>query len=206
MTSHVELVPLGEPAAPAVLVRGTVGETSYSYKVVALNARGHSMASDATAISTGNATLSGSNYNQITPPVVTGASGFDIYRTAGGGTQGKIGSVKGRAPFKDTGKVGDSATAPSRNTTGLWLYYTAWDTDANTPMAEDLANHTISLSADGQDGATMANNGDEDAHVEIGNGEYAIQCGAAEVNANTLELSGASSTENVVIVPTRVKL
>ena len=118
----------GAPAAPTISNQGSAGSTSYSYKVVAL-ASGptgqtkRTPASSATTTTTGNATLDGTNFNRITWSAPTGAvnvTGYEVYRTAGGATQGKIGAVAaGVTTLDDTGLAGDSATAPTINYTQM---------------------------------------------------------------------------------------
>src|SRR5271166_715948 len=85
------------PSAPTITPLGIVGSTNYSYKVVALTGagqtRGNSIASAAGSTSTGASVLSTSNYNQLSIPAVPNVVGYDIYRTVGGATQGKIGTV-----------------------------------------------------------------------------------------------------------------
>jgi hypothetical protein len=121
----LSLAPLETPAAPTLTVRGTTGETTYGYKVVAIRGDGHTAASSAATTGDGNATLSGNNRVEITPPYVQGAASYHIYRTTGGATQGKIGSLTPKvvgstqtAVFRDTGKVAEEGEEPDTNTTG----------------------------------------------------------------------------------------
>lgn len=127
------------PAAPTVTPTGTAGTTSYSYKIVAKQGPGTktgsmggttvntTAASTAGSTATGNAALSGTNFNHITWTAPAGSAvgafaGYDVYRTAGGATQGKIGSTAaGVLAFDDTGLVADGTTAPAANTTGVSL-------------------------------------------------------------------------------------
>jgi len=73
------------PSAPVVTPTGTAGTTSYFYKVVALFATGQSAASAEGSTTTGNATLSVTNYNALSGYTVSGATGYNVYRgvTAG---------------------------------------------------------------------------------------------------------------------------
>lgn len=113
---------LASPAAPTVTVEGTAGTTDYSYAIAALDGNGgETAASAATAITTGNATLSSSDYNALSWTAVTGASGYAIYRTASAGTPsttGFIGITNGMS-FNDTGvatsipPVGVATDAPT---------------------------------------------------------------------------------------------
>lgn len=106
------------PYPPIVTQQGTSGATSYTYAIVAKVGVGVSPSARTTTI-TGNAVLSGVNYNAIAWQAVPGASGgYDVYRTAGGATQGIIASVgPGVLVLNDTGLVGDGSVLPLVNTT-----------------------------------------------------------------------------------------
>jgi hypothetical protein len=119
------LTPLATPEAPSLLVHGTAGETTYGYKVVAKKGALHTAASDEETTNSGNATLSPTNHIRITPPYVAGALTYDIYRTTGGSSQGKIGTLTAsnrgttqRAFFVDLGQVAQAGDPPTDNTTG----------------------------------------------------------------------------------------
>lgn len=117
---------LAVPATPTAVVNGTTGATTYTYRVV--GRAGNLMAPSATVSkTTGNATLSAINSITITLVPAPGFLTYDIYRTAGGATQGMIGTVNAAlgnnvsAPtltFTDTGLRADGSTAPTANTTG----------------------------------------------------------------------------------------
>jgi hypothetical protein len=120
-----------DPHAPNVSVGGTPGSTSYTYQVVGLTETGHTAASAAATITNGNATLSRANFNRIVIEPVIGIYAFDIYRTAGGPTQGKIGTVvlaqlrlagsaqsAGGPVLDDSGLKADGTSPPTTNTTG----------------------------------------------------------------------------------------
>ena len=113
-----------DPAAPTVANQGSAGSTTYDYEVVGYTDGGqHTSHSAAGTTGTGNATLNGSNFNRLTWPAVDGVAYYDVYRTVGGASQGKIGRISaglaasGVMTFDDTGLAGDSASAPSSNTT-----------------------------------------------------------------------------------------
>lgn len=129
---------LTTPLAPGVAV-GTTGATTYSYKVVAISGANHSAASPAGTTTIGPAALTcaGNAFLGIVPgdsPPVAGATSYDVYRTVGGATQGKIGSIPVVAGaftfqnggacgfagvvFGDNGLVGDGTTAPASATAG----------------------------------------------------------------------------------------
>src|ERR1700752_139380 len=122
---QIVLSPLADPAAPTLTRRGTAGSTTYSYLVVGFRAPGHTAASEVASLSNGPATLTTLNNIDITPPYVPGVTRWDIYRTVGGATQGKIGQiaplnfgVQQRAFVRDTGRVAVSGDPPDTNTTG----------------------------------------------------------------------------------------
>ncbi len=114
----VELSSLSNPSAPTVTPQGTTGATAYSYKVVALHRQGQTAASSAGSTTTGNATLSSSDFNRITWTAVTNATAYRVYRTVGGATTGQIGIVGAVTQFDDTGLTADATTAPTVNTSG----------------------------------------------------------------------------------------
>lgn len=114
-----EIYTLVRPTAPLVAAQGTTGATTYTYTIVARNATGTTEASQATSITNGNAALSGSNFNQLTWTAVPYADSYDVYRTVGGATTGKIVSATTSLTSNDTGLAGDSATAPTVNTSGV---------------------------------------------------------------------------------------
>jgi hypothetical protein len=100
---------------------GVAGSTTYTYIVAAYCFNGTASVSAAVSTTTGNATLNGSNFNVITWTQVVGAYRYDIYRTVGGATQGKIiAKNQGSTTINDNGLTGDGATAPtaSLNNTG----------------------------------------------------------------------------------------
>lgn len=104
---------LAAPGTPTVTTSGTAGTTSYTYKITAVSPNGvYSAESTGGTISTGNATLSGTNYNHITWSAVTGAVQYIIDRTAAAGTPSTLGIIgafsatPGSSPtyaFNDTG-------------------------------------------------------------------------------------------------------
>ena len=83
------------PASLTITPTGSSGSTSYSYAVVALDNYGGVTSSTSTSTSTGNTTLSGTNYNALSVGSVSGASRYAWWRTAGGSTQGFIGTSLG---------------------------------------------------------------------------------------------------------------
>ena len=116
------------------VVPNNPGSTSYTYLVVA-KSNGAIIPGASVSITTGQATLSSTLFNTISwsmpnpnLPTLT----FDVYRTAGGASQGRIGvglaatnvqlnSANSANPvytFVDTGLAGDATSAPGFNTSG----------------------------------------------------------------------------------------
>jgi hypothetical protein len=110
------------------------GATTYTYRFVATAGASHSANSVTISITSGYTTLSTLDFNTVIPdfPPIAGAAAYDVYRTAGGGTTGKIGTIpisagtfstgngSGLGPpggpayiFTDGGLTGDSTTAPT---------------------------------------------------------------------------------------------
>lgn len=111
---------LATPGAPTVTPQGTTGATTYGYKIVARTTGGQTAASSEDTTTTGNATLSATDFNRLTWAAIEGANGYDVYRTTGGATQGKINASLVASPtFDDTGLLGSGA-APTTNTTGAF--------------------------------------------------------------------------------------
>lgn len=122
-TRLLETLALTTPGSPLVSPQGTPGAKTVGYAIVAKNATGVSAVSQTTTVTTAATTLSATNFNRLTWQAVPGeTSGYDIYRIATDGTPsttGKIGSVATTiTTFDDTGLAGDSATAPTVNTSG----------------------------------------------------------------------------------------
>ncbi len=114
---------IANPATPTITNVGTAGAVTYGYKVVAtVNGRSTAASSEGTT-TTGNATLSTSNYNVVTWTKVTGATGYKIYRTTGGTTPPMLISTitsGDTLSYNDTDKTsGSSSTPPTTNITGL---------------------------------------------------------------------------------------
>lgn len=115
------------PSAPAITNQGAAGGTAYGYgivaKVVYVDGTIQYTAVSATgSTATGNAALTGANFNRATWAAVTapvgGSVSYDVYRLSGGASQGKIGNTSSTT-FDDTGLVGDATTAPATNKTGI---------------------------------------------------------------------------------------
>jgi len=102
---------LAVPGTPTIAPQGTAGTTTYSYRITARSLVGETLASPAGTTTTGNATLSATNFNRITWASVSGAVDYRIYRTASGGspaTTGLIGTTVSLT-FNDTGLAASGA-------------------------------------------------------------------------------------------------
>jgi hypothetical protein len=134
---------LATPATPVITNGGTPGVVTYGYKVTALLADGttSTAASVEGTTTTGNATLSATNYNIITITAVAGATSYNIYRTTGGATQGLIGNSTG-VVFNDTGLTASGA-APTVNGTGSLL----WATDGGGSIGESVTRRPYTINA-----------------------------------------------------------
>jgi hypothetical protein len=114
---------LSTPVNVVATPQGTAGAVTVTYKLVALSGASNTAASSAATTTTANATLTTGNNVLITWDAVPGASSYNIYRTAAGGTPsttGLIGNVLASVgtSFVDTGLAGDSSTPPTVNNTG----------------------------------------------------------------------------------------
>lgn len=95
--------------------------TSYTYQVVA-KSNGNVVPGSTTTITSGPAALTALAFNALSwslgapsLPLPT----FDVYRVAGGATQGRIAIGTSALTLNDTGLAGDGTTAPIFNTSGV---------------------------------------------------------------------------------------
>ncbi len=159
---------LGAPAQPTVVTQGTAGSTSYTYAVTAFDGFGETTASTVRVIATGNATLTGANFNRITWTRVSGAVSYKVYRTTSGGTPattGLIGTVGSNATLQldDTGLAG-SGTTPAVNTTG-GLSVASNIQGANAT----LTGGSLMLGASAQQGSLVISDGSSNtATIQVG--------------------------------------
>jgi hypothetical protein len=78
---------IGTPTAPTVTQHGAAGAVTYAYQIVWLTLAGPGPGGAITTTTTGNATLSATNYNIITPPACPAtASGYIVERTTDPGS------------------------------------------------------------------------------------------------------------------------
>lgn len=81
--SGLDSTPLATPAAPTLATVGTAGSTTYYYCESASTVEGEGLCGATGALTTGNATLSGTNYNTVTTVSVAGAASYSVYRCSG---------------------------------------------------------------------------------------------------------------------------
>ncbi len=115
---------LNAPSGVAVVAVGTTGASTWSYLVTGYTTTGETTASSTLSLANGNATLDGTNYNQLSWSYLAGCDGYNIYRTAVGSspaTFGYIGSATDSRTltFQDTGLGANGVAAPAINTTNL---------------------------------------------------------------------------------------
>jgi len=103
---------------PAVEVNGASGTTSWRYAVEPVLADGPSPLSPDGFTDTGNATLTGSNFNRISWSPFLGALSYNVYRTRveAGGTPSEVGLIGStdQTTFDDTG-LAATAALPHRS-------------------------------------------------------------------------------------------
>jgi len=117
---------LSAPSAPTVTPEGTTGSTTYAYEVTASNAVGQTTPSASGSTTTGNATLSSTDYNLVSWPAVplaAGSSGNLVYDSnltnaiaAVGPTWGVTGTSVGTAN-------GDVNVLDPGTTSAEWVFY-----------------------------------------------------------------------------------
>jgi hypothetical protein len=144
VNGSVNVVALATPGTPTVTPTGTTGSTSYSYAIVAKQNDGsYTVAGAAGSTSTGNATLSGTNYNAISWSAVTNAASYDVYRTVGGAAQGRIATSITTTTLNDTGLTASGSVPTTATTGGMTCSGTATlQSGLNTHVRSVTANDT----------------------------------------------------------------
>jgi hypothetical protein len=107
----VPLVDLSSPSELSVTNFGSAGATAYTYYVSALNSSGETLTEEIST-STGNASLSASNFNRVSWEKVWGATSYKIYNDSG-----LLGTTS-NLHFDDTGGAATAASLPTANSTG----------------------------------------------------------------------------------------
>jgi hypothetical protein len=106
---------LPAPVISSVTNVGTPGVTNWQYVVTALNADGETTPSGIGVTMTGNAILTGSNYNTVSWTAVAGATGYNVYRLVG--STFVFIATTGSTSYNDTGATPTTQTPPISNTT-----------------------------------------------------------------------------------------
>lgn len=117
-STTVPLVALEEPSNVSVTNFGTPGSTTYTYYVSAYNSAGETLTTSAVT-TTGNATLTSSNFNRVTWDKVWGATGYYVYNDSGRFT------TTSNLHFDDEGADPTASNLPRVNTTGYNSLYTS---------------------------------------------------------------------------------
>jgi hypothetical protein len=184
---QIVIAPLDTPAAPTLHRLGPAGSTHYGYKVVAIHADGHSAASAEATIPDGQSVLTVAHAVDIFPPYVHGAVSYDVYRTTGGASQGKIGSVNALNQgviqtnfLRDHGQGASEGSAPTTNTTGTL-----------TTQTLTLAGDLVQTGADAKVGFFGATAVVKQSHIPAASGGVTVD---AEVRATLAALLTALQT------------
>jgi len=168
---------VADPQAPTVTPVGILGSTPYSYFIVCRNANGRTLASSAGTTVTGNATLSGSNYNKIAWVAPSGATGgCDVLRNSVNASV----ALATTSPYLDTGGATSAYTPPASNTTGPGAYA---DLPANTSTISTPGAPTITNV--GTAGSTTAS--------------YYIVCHDSNGGSTVPSAAGTTTTGNAVL-------
>lgn len=114
---------LTTPGGVSVTPQGSAGTTRYSYRISAVNATGETLASTSTTTTTGNATLSTTNFNRTTWTAVSNATSYNVYGrkiSADNGIGETLLANTTATTYDDTGALTPSTifTPPEGNSTG----------------------------------------------------------------------------------------
>lgn len=122
MTSLEQLLSGARLPAPGITVTPTGGSATTQTYVVVAKSNGAIVPSAKTSTTVGAATLSSTAYNTLVWNIavdnLTNLT-WDVYRTVGGTTQGKIASNLTVQSLVDSGLAGDGTTPPGFNNTGI---------------------------------------------------------------------------------------
>jgi hypothetical protein len=131
-----QIFPNLSPSGLAIANEGTAGTTQYAYSIQTVYSNGTtSLLTAGVSTYTGNATLNGTNYNQIQWIPVPNAVSYNIYRTIAGGTPSTVGLIASAvAGTLTTNTLGNQVL--SYNDTGL----TASGLASGTPAITGITN------------------------------------------------------------------
>jgi hypothetical protein len=154
---------LATPFAPTVsgYITSSGGSTDYKYAITAVNAQGQSIGSPVLDVAVGPATITTAAYTILSWSAVTGATGYNIFRTSSSGTPSTTGIIGATADaiingvlvpaaltFNDTGTAGDGSTLPIANTSQL-QQPTAPTSDANPGQSTSYSYVVVAINAIG---------------------------------------------------------
>jgi hypothetical protein len=109
---------IATPSAPVVTVQGTTGSTTYQYQIVATTYDGRDSIPSATGqTTTGNATLTSSNYNALSWSAVTAAASYKVLRFSSGAWKLLAGGITATT-YNDTGSASPSTYTVSTSNPG----------------------------------------------------------------------------------------
>jgi hypothetical protein len=183
---------LATPAAPAVAVNGTAGSTSYSYFCVGHDAAGGvTAASSAGTTSTGNATLSSSNFNTVTCGPQAGIVTWDVLKTNTSTSLATGVSGNGLATVVDTGQSTTAYTAPARNSTGDIVM-------ASGSILTNGCKGTVALTSGTPSTATVSNSCVTTSCAPICTDETNASAIKCVPSAGSLALTGPNSVADTV--------
>ena len=119
------------PVISSITQTGTPGAVTYYYRVSAILSSGETSASPELSTTTSNATLSGTNYNVVTWGAVSGATGYNVYRSSAAGAELKIASNVAGPTYQDQSNtvgvgspIGSLLTTPTYNATAAPYSFT----------------------------------------------------------------------------------
>ncbi len=119
---------LAVPTGLTVTPHGATGSTHYGYRVAALNAQGTTLACAEVVTTTGNASLTGSNYNLVAWNACQGATSYKLYGRTSGAELLMV-TVQGTGAsaysYNDTGAATPSGALPG-NPVGTGLTISTW--------------------------------------------------------------------------------
>lgn len=184
ITVYDDLPPLTAPDTPTVTPNGTAGVVTWTYKIVAkkVSASQFSAASSQGTTTTGNATLTSTNYNRIAWSAVSDANQYDIYRTAAGGTPATTGLIgtTNNIFFNDTGVAGDGSTAPTVGGPGAVVDLTGYTAHAQArripddTLLQNLAPAILAPATNGQIQIGLFTDEQTLAFKSITNGKWSL--------------------------------
>lgn len=145
---------LQTPSGVTVVPQGTTGSTTYGYRVAALNAFGTTLACATVQTTTGNATLSPTDFNRVSIPRVNGANQYRIYgRTSGSELlMATVDNDEASATivWDDDGSVTPAGALPT-NPAGTTLALRAWEGQTGIILSGQNSAGTVrwSINPDG---------------------------------------------------------